>query len=510
MLSLSNSVHLAKQEPLPFTNRLDREQPRACSSWTPADLAVAASLAGVFVDFVDRRRARWPRMPRSSASSVRAVGSETSGTDIIQKFETLTATRQLAERSGDQEVVSRIDALLKQEEESNPVAALAWRQQRRLQVACDTVLLGVQDPLPARIQAISVLKDLAAPPLPTPGAEDALFRILREVVGADAAVLRQAADDALWHVWHQTEDEDAAGMMRRGRTLMEGDRISEALQVFSELVKEAPFFAEAWNKRATVYYMLKEFQQSVDDCKKVLELNPRHFGCLSGLGMCYAALGEPETAAHWYKKALSVHPFMQGPRKALDGLEREKYVENYLSPRVQTAVESLTGDAFWPAENPEGIHLEWDVHRINVDRAAKNPNAGANTYFFRALVRNKALGTRQVRSLARFYALRFACGKIYPLRRPTYGQAEFVLEPGEEYKYSWVFTTDTDLIGMVGGMLLERLDRVDASDADRFLFASLGQLSFSEAPMVPMHKVESLNQEHIYMGELTFKASRDS
>ena len=63
---------------------------------------------------------------------------------------------------------------------------------------------------------------------------------------------------------------------------------------------------------------------------------------------------------------------------------------------------------------------------------------------------------------------------------------------------------------MVGGMLLERLDRVDATDDDRFLFASLGQLTFSEAPTVPMHKVEYLNQEHIYMGELNFKASRDS
>jgi len=437
---------------------------------------------------------------------VRAVRSEA---DIFQKFETLTATKQLAERSGDQEVVSRIDTLLKQHEKSNPVAALAYRRQRRLQVACDTVLLG-GDTLKARKDAIGVLKDLAAPPLPTPEAEDALFRVLREVVGADAAELRQAADEALWHVWHQTDDEDAAEMMRTGCSYMEGDRLSEALQLFTDLVQESPSFGEAWNKRATVYYMLKEFQQSIEDCEKVLELNPRHFGCLSGLGMCYAALGEPAKAAHWYKKALSVHPSMRGPRKALDGLEREKYVEEFFEPKVKTALESLTGDAFWPAENPEGIHLEWDVHRINLEKSNRNPNAGAHTYFFRACVRNRALGKSCVRSLARFYALRFASGKIFPLQRPTYGEAEFVLEPGQEYKYSWIFTTDTDLLGMVGGMLLERLDRVEAAEDDRFLFASLGKLSFEEAPTVPMHKIEYMNQGHIYMGELNFKASRDS
>mmetsp|Transcript_41361 Transcript_41361/g.96553 ORF Transcript_41361/g.96553 Transcript_41361/m.96553 type:complete len:504 (-) Transcript_41361:157-1668(-) len=500
-LSLSNSVYPSAQPKPGPSNQLGQSQPACSSRKAPANLTVAASLAaGAFV--TERRHARW----RRSTVLVRAVRSET---DIFQKFETLTATKQLAERSGDQEVVSRIDALLKQHEESNPVAALAWRRQRRLQVACDTVLLG-GDTLKARKDAIGVLKDLAAPPLPTPEAEDALFRILREVVGVDAAELRQAADEALWHVWHQTDDEDAAEMMRTGRRYMEGDRISEALQLFTELVQESPSFAEAWNKRATVYYMLKEFQQSIDDCEKVLELNPRHFGCLSGLGMCYAALGEPAKAAHWYKKALSVHPFMRGPRKALDGLEREKYVEDFFDPKVKTAMESLTGDAFWPAENPEGIHLEWDVHRINPEKSNRNPNAGAYTYFFRACVRNKALGTRQVRSLARFYALRFASGKIFPLKRPTYGEAEFVLEPGQEYKYSWIFATDTDLVGMVGGMLLERLDRVEAAEDDRFLFASLGKLSFEEAPTVPMHKVEYMNQGHIYMGELNFKASRDS
>ena len=506
MLSLPNSVHLPKHDPfVPASQLAHRGQHRACSSRMPAGPAVAGSLGcGILV--AERRRSRCP--PRASALQPGAVGSVGSDTDIFQKFETLTATKQLAERSGDEEVVSRINLLLKQEEEGNPVAALAWRQQRRLQVACDTVLLGVDDPLQARLEAIVVLKDLATPPLPTPGAEDALFRILREVVGAEAEALRQAADEALWHVWHQTDDEEAAEMMRRGRTLMEGDRIREALQTFSELVQEAPSFAEAWNKRATVYYMLKEFQQSIDDCRKVLELNPRHFGCLSGLGMCYAALGDSEKAAQWYKKALSVHPSMRGPRKALDTVERDTHVDQNLRPQVKVAIESLTGDAFWPAENPEGIQLNWDVHRILLDSGSQV--AGAYTYFFRAWVRNRALGTGQIRSLARFYALRFASGKTFPLERPTYGQSEFVLEPGEEYKYSWVFKTDTELVGMVGGMLLERLDRVEATDSDRFLFASLGKLSFSEAPTVPVHKVEHLNQEHIYMGELSFKASGDS
>jgi len=464
-------------------------------------LALASAL-GLGSCSAQRRHSR----QRQIDALVTSVKSTEGPNDVFDKFESLTATKQLAERSGDEEVAIKIGALLKQEEEGNPVAALAWRQQQRLQVACDTVLLGVEDPLQVRLEAVEVLKGLAAPPLPTPGAEDALYRILRESVGGEAAALRLAAENALWHVWHQTDDEDAAEKMTEGRDLIESDRVEESLGTFSKLVEEAPDFAEAWNKRATVHYMLKEYQKSIEDCQQVLQRNPRHFGCLSGLGMCHKALDNPAEAAKWYKEALKVHPFMSGPRAALDSIEREAYVDNYLGPKVKAALESLTGDEFWPAENPEGVVLEWDVHRIRL-----NPGkaSGKNSYFFRAWVKNKTFGTRQVRSLARFYALHFACGKTLPLRRPTTNQAEFVLEPGEEYKYSWVFTTDSELIGMVGGMLLERLDRVDAVDDERFLFASLGKLSFSDAPAVPMTKVEFLNQEHIYMGELNFRASKD-
>jgi tetratricopeptide (TPR) repeat protein len=70
----------------------------------------------------------------------------------------------------------------------------------------------------------------------------------------------------------------------------------------------APSFAEGYNKRATVYYLLQEYEEAIQDCRSTLALNPYHFGALSGLGLCYAALQDLESALFWFEKAFTLHP----------------------------------------------------------------------------------------------------------------------------------------------------------------------------------------------------------
>jgi len=95
-----------------------------------------------------------------------------------------------------------------------------------------------------------------------------------------------------------------------------------ALDVLDRVVVLKPDFAEGWNKRATVYYLQRDFGQSIADIEKVLRLEPRHFGALVGLGMIFKDLDDEERAMEAFRRALAVHPHLEGARKTLDEMEK--------------------------------------------------------------------------------------------------------------------------------------------------------------------------------------------
>lgn len=67
---------------------------------------------------------------------------------------------------------------------------------------------------------------------------------------------------------------------------------------------------QAWNKRATAYYLAQDFERSIQDCEKTLELQPNHFLAMSGMGLCYVGLEKWDEAVHWFQQSVAVHPHM--------------------------------------------------------------------------------------------------------------------------------------------------------------------------------------------------------
>jgi len=164
--------------------------------------------------------------------------------------------------------------------------------------------------------ALALCLGLAGAPLP--GLADqkdsrlpALFEQLR-----DAKTPREAylLDQSIWQIWSEIEDDDVAFLYRRGVEAMTADRPDDALGFFTQVTRRAPEFAEGWNKRATVLFLMGEYAASVADVEHTLALEPNHFGALAGLGMINQQLGRDAAALKAFEAALKVHPYLPGAR----------------------------------------------------------------------------------------------------------------------------------------------------------------------------------------------------
>ncbi|MBI5627814.1 MAG: tetratricopeptide repeat protein, partial [Candidatus Rokubacteria bacterium] len=93
-------------------------------------------------------------------------------------------------------------------------------------------------------------------------------------------------------------------------------------QTFSQIIRRKPEFAEAWNKRATLYYLVGEDEKSLADCEEVIKRNPAHFGALSGFGMIYLRLGRPERALEYFQRALQINPNLEQVEATVEQLKR--------------------------------------------------------------------------------------------------------------------------------------------------------------------------------------------
>ena len=140
---------------------------------------------------------------------------------------------------------------------------------------------------------------------------DELFQQLR--AAPDEVAARQV-EQRIWALWVAHKEPAVNGLMEIGIGLMAHRNYPSALETFEEMVGLAPQFAEAWNKRATVHWLLGNYQDSLSDIDKTLALEPRHFGALSGRGQVYADMEEWELALKAFEDALVVYPQMIGPR----------------------------------------------------------------------------------------------------------------------------------------------------------------------------------------------------
>jgi tetratricopeptide (TPR) repeat protein len=130
--------------------------------------------------------------------------------------------------------------------------------------------------------------------------------------------LKAAPDEAsakhvearIWALWMQTPSDTAALLMVRAKAAMDAQKMDVALKLLDAVVKLRPDYVEAWNRRATVYYLQNDYTHSLEDIEQVLVREPRHFGALAGLGMIMQDIGDDKRALDAFRKALAVNPYL--------------------------------------------------------------------------------------------------------------------------------------------------------------------------------------------------------
>ena len=129
-------------------------------------------------------------------------------------------------------------------------------------------------------------------------------------------------EQKIWKIWStHPKDENLTKLLQNGSDLVSKKKFFESIDIFTKVINFDPSWAEAWNKRATVFYLIGEFQKSQNDIDKVLELENRHFGALAGQGLVNIKLKNYEKAIESYKRALEIYPTMQSPEIMIKQIE---------------------------------------------------------------------------------------------------------------------------------------------------------------------------------------------
>ena len=131
--------------------------------------------------------------------------------------------------------------------------------------------------------------------------------------------LKAAPDDTsakhvearIWAIWMQTPSDTAALLMVRAKAAIDAQQLDVALKLLDATIKLRPDYIEAWNRRATLYYVKNDYARSLADIQQVLIREPRHFGALAGLGMIMQDLGDDKRALDAFRKALAINPHLE-------------------------------------------------------------------------------------------------------------------------------------------------------------------------------------------------------
>ncbi|MEM9225960.1 MAG: tetratricopeptide repeat protein [Pseudomonadota bacterium] len=153
------------------------------------------------------------------------------------------------------------------------------------------------------------------------GPSDQMFEELKEAPNADEA--NQTAMD-IWAAWMESGSDAADLVMERGVNAQAAGELELARALYDRVIILQPDYAEAWNRRATVFLAENNYPEALRDINEALRLEPRHFGAWAGLGAVLEGLNAAPAAIVAYEEALKIHPNFSAAKSALARLREQE------------------------------------------------------------------------------------------------------------------------------------------------------------------------------------------
>jgi tetratricopeptide (TPR) repeat protein len=148
-------------------------------------------------------------------------------------------------------------------------------------------------------------------------------RLLGRLHQAEDEAAAKALEQAVWQAWMRSGSPTVDLLVQQAERAMEEDQHRVAISILSAAIELEPEFPEVWNRRATAYYLSRQYERSLADAQRVLELEPRHFAALAGLGVLHKEMGNQRAALEAFRRALAIHPHLSVARRAVKQLELE-------------------------------------------------------------------------------------------------------------------------------------------------------------------------------------------
>ena len=162
---------------------------------------------------------------------------------------------------------------------------------------------------------------LAIPPVFADQTNPELNKLFSDLKTAQNPDNAKFIAEQIWATWQESEDQNINELMSQGLQELIIGNLTYARDTFKEITNRFPNFAEGWNRLATVNYMMGEIDASLSNIEETLKLEPRHFGAISGRGLCYLKLKRWQSALIEFKSALDLHPWLPDARRNLKLLE---------------------------------------------------------------------------------------------------------------------------------------------------------------------------------------------
>ena len=153
-----------------------------------------------------------------------------------------------------------------------------------------------------------------------PAPSDALFASLKRERNEKAA---ERIAGQIFEEWNHSGSASIDLMMQWSQKAIEDKKYAVALDFLDEIVTLQPTYAEGWNRRATLHYLMKNYAKSMADIDRTLQLEPRHFGAISGLAQIMADTGRKQQALEAWQRVLDIYPMLRNAQDQVAALSEK-------------------------------------------------------------------------------------------------------------------------------------------------------------------------------------------